>query len=263
MAIVMQFLFPSDYFNVKKPDEGFVDQVSCFRSAGFQTSVISLENLGTAASKVIPPLATDEPIVYRGWMLSAADYGTLATTVEQAGGSMLISQDQYLSTHYLPNWYGAIEDLTPETRIFSIEDDLEKELQGLGWDGFFIKDYVKSLKTSIGSRIDDAAAIGGVIAEMEKFRGQIEGGICVRRIEDFKIETEQRYFVLHGKAFAVDPDAKIPEIVQECANRISSPFFSVDAIDRSDGVQRIVEIGDGQVSDLVGWTAERFVELWR
>ena len=53
-----------------------------------------------------------------------------------------------------------------------------------------------------------------------------------------------------------------PEIVQECAKRISSPFFSVDAVDRSDGVQRIVEIGDGQVSDLVGWTADRFVELW-
>ncbi len=59
----MQFLFPSDYFSVKKPDEEFIDQVSCFRSAGFTTSVISLENLGTAGSKVIPPLATDEPIV--------------------------------------------------------------------------------------------------------------------------------------------------------------------------------------------------------
>jgi hypothetical protein len=80
----MQFLFPSDYFNVNKPDEGFVDQVSCFRSAGFQTSVISLENLGTSASKVIPPFAMDEPIVYRGWMLSANDYGTLVTTVDFA-----------------------------------------------------------------------------------------------------------------------------------------------------------------------------------
>ena len=102
-----------------------------------------------------------------------------------------------------------------------------------------------------------------VIAEMEKFRGQIEGGICVRRLEKFRVETEQRYFILHGKTFAAEPDAKIPDIVQEGANRISSPFFSVDAIDRADGVQRIVEIGDGQVSDLVGWTAERFVQLWR
>ena len=132
----MQFLFPSDYFSVKKPDEGFIDQVSCLRSAGFEASVISLENLGTAASKIIPSLAMDQPIVYRGWMLSATDYGTLVETVEQTGASMLISQDQYLSTHYLPNWYGLIEDLTPETRFFSIEDGLEQELRSLGWDGF-------------------------------------------------------------------------------------------------------------------------------
>ena len=84
---------------------------------------------------------------------------------------MLISKETYLSTHYLPNWYGLIEDLTPETRFFSIEDDLEQELRSLGWDGFFIKDYVKSLKTSIGAHIDNPAAIGIVIAEMEKFRG--------------------------------------------------------------------------------------------
>jgi ATP-grasp domain, R2K clade family 3 len=31
---------------------------------------------------------------------------------------------------------------------------------------------------------------------------------------------------------------------------------------RADGVERIVEIGDGQVSDLVGWSVERFVEIW-
>ncbi|MGL5927251.1 hypothetical protein [Chroococcidiopsis sp.] len=28
-------------------------------------------------------------------------------------------------------------------------------------------------------------------------------------------------------------------------------------MERRDGVKRIVEIGDGQVSDLVGWTSER------
>ncbi|MEG4579430.1 ATP-grasp domain-containing protein [Microcoleus vaginatus DQ-U2] len=33
---------------------------------------------------------------------------------------------------------------------------------------------------------------------------------------------------------------------------IHSKFFSVDAVERQDGVKRIVEIGDGKVSDLVG-----------
>jgi hypothetical protein len=43
----------------------------------------------------------------------------------------------------------------------------------------------------------------------------------------------------------------------------ASPFFSVDVALREDGVARIVEIGDGQVSDLVGWSPERFAEMWR
>ena len=42
-----------------------------------------------------------------------------------------------------------------------------------------------------------------------------------------------------------------------------SRFFSVDVAKRDDGVLRVVEVGDGQVSDLVGWSVERFVEMWR
>jgi hypothetical protein len=51
-------------------------------------------------------------------------------------------------------------------------------------------------------------------------------------------------------------------MVAECAQRIKSQFFSIDAIDLKDGTKRIVEIGDGQVSDLVGWTADRFARIW-
>jgi hypothetical protein len=36
----------------------------------------------------------------------------------------------------------------------------------------------------------------------------------------------------------------------------------VDVARQVDGVNRIVEIGDGQVSDLVGCSVERFVEIW-
>ncbi|MGV0106075.1 ATP-grasp domain-containing protein [Nostoc sp. DSM 114160] len=200
--------------------------------------------------------------VYRGWMLSPSDYELLVTVVESTGASVLTSKAEYLATHYLINWYPLITDLTPETKFYSVDDDLESELNQLGWNGFFIKDYVKSLKTSVGSMIDKASEIETVVAEMQRFRGSIEGGICVRRIEDFVPETERRYFVVYGKPFAALPDEEVPEIVSECAKRIKSQFFSVDVIERRDGTKRIVEIGDGQVSDIVGWTAERFTQLW-
>jgi hypothetical protein len=96
---------------------------------------------------------------------------------------------------------------------------------------------------------------------MEQFRGEIEGGLCVRRVEAFIGDSERRYFVLHGKAYGVAGE-RVPELVERVANRIPSPFFSVDQIRREDGVLRVVEVGDGQVSDLVGWSTGDFAAMW-
>ncbi|MFB2979945.1 ATP-grasp domain-containing protein [Microseira sp. BLCC-F43] len=262
MASNAIFLFPSDYFNPKKVDEMYLDQVASLSDAGFDTAAISLESLGNSSPKISPILSQSAEVIYRGWMLSPSNYELLVSAIESMGASAFTSLTEYLNTHYLPSWYPLVAELTPETKFYSIDDDLETELEALGWERFFIKDYVKSLKTSVGAIIDRPSQIGTVIAQMQKFRGTIEGGICVRRVEEFVPESEQRYFVIRGKAFAASLGEEIPNIVEECALRIQSKFFSVDAIDREDGVKRIVEIGDGQVSDLVGWSAERFAQLW-
>ena len=136
-------------------------------------------------------------------------------------------------------------------------------MKRLGWGRFFVKDHVKSLKTSVGSIVEDPEQIEIVVSEMEKYRGFIEGGLCVRRVEDFIAGSERRYFVLNRTPYATEPGVAIPEPVIYCAEAIASPFFSVDVARRVDGVERIVEIGDGQVSDLVGWSVERFVNIWR
>lgn len=256
------FLFSSDYFNPKKVDEAFLAQATYLQNAGFSTSVISLELLGSDAAKILPVLSPGSKVVYRGWMLSPSDYELLVSVMENTGASAFTSKTEYLATHYIRNWYPLIADLTPETKFYSLDSDLESELSNLGWERFFIKDYVKSLKTSIGSLIEKPSDLKTLVSEMQKFRGVIEGGICVRRVEDFVLESERRYFVINGKPFSATSDEEIPTIVEECAKRIESKFFSIDMVERRDGVKRIVELGDGQVSDLVGWTAERFAKIW-
>jgi hypothetical protein len=258
-----RFLFPSDYFQPKQLDAAYAPQLDCLKAIGYPASVICLENLGMGSAQIYPKPAPDETLIYRGWMLASSDYSSLLTAVNLAGAQMWISQAECLATHYLPNWYPLISDLTPETHCFDADDDLERELTALGWSSFFVKDYVKSLKTAGGSIIHQPSEISGLIAQMHKFRGTIEGGICVRRVEDFLSETERRYFVVNGYIFAATLDLEIPEIVKACASRINSKFFSVDAIECRDGCRRIVEIGDGQVSGLVGWTPARFADLWR
>ena len=95
-----------------------------------------------------------------------------------------------------------------------------------------------------------------------KYRVFIEGGLSIRRVEDFIAGSKQRYFVLNRTPYAADPGAAIPKSVVFCADAIPSPFFNVDVARREDGVEHVVEIGDGQVSDLVGWSVEQFVEIW-
>jgi hypothetical protein len=194
-------------------------------------------------------------------MLNANEYARLAQAIGGASATPLTPTDAYLAAHHLPNWYPLVAEFTPETRILALDADWESELRSLAWQAFFVKDYVKSLKTSRGSIVRDPSEIGAVVEEMERFRGEIEGGLCVRRVEPFMTESERRYFVLDQQAFGSDGEP-VPDVVRQVASRIPSPFFSVDVIRRDDGVLRVVEVGDGQVSDLVGWSAAAFVAMW-
>ena len=240
----------------------FRDEAQAMTAAGYDIHLIDTETLTSGPSRVRPPFDPWARVVYRGWMLTHGEYVNLAASVGRAGGSYFTSPEEYVTTHHLPNWYAAVKDYTPETVLLDTDADLVGELRRLGWGRFFVKDYVKSLKTSVGSVIEDPEQIEAVVSEMEKYRGFIEGGLCIRRVEDFIAGSERRYFVLNRKPYAAEPGEAIPGPVACCAGVIASPFFSVDVARRADGIERIVEIGDGQVSDLVGWSVERFVEIW-
>lgn len=255
----MHFLFPADPMNPRAMDEFFRPQADVLGLEGY--SLFSLEE-----QRVTRRIPAGERVVYRGWMLNGDDYLMLTGLVERAGGKMLTTPQQYLNAHHIPNWYPLVSDFTPETVVFPLEQlnsvgfNLVAELRNLGWGKLFLKDYVKSLKTAMGSLIDNAEDAPKVMALMEQFRGAIEGGLCVREYE-FGLHDEQRYFVMNGEVNGVayrEPDM---EILNAVAKRIDSPLFSVDIAYDANDRTRVVEIGDGQVSDLVnGWTPERFRE---
>ncbi len=194
----MRLLYPSHPLKTAQPDEQFAEEVMAVRAAGFEVSFFSLEKFQTEEFRVIPPLLSNETVLYRGWMLSASEYEALEQKLNRVGASPLVSTDAYLATHYLPNWYPHIKDLTPETRIYPPDCDIEAELRALNWSAFFIKDYVKSLKTSVGSRISKPEEVSAVVSEMVRFRGTIEGGFCVRRIEDFLPGTDSIPWMSHN-----------------------------------------------------------------
>jgi hypothetical protein len=238
----------------------FADQWLALLQAGFSTSLCSEAVL--AGTKPLRNIAAGSQVVYRGWMVKSEEYSALVRAIEHCGAKAFTSPLEYLATHHLPNWYSLLADLTPETRVLPAEADIVAELRAIGWDAYFLKDYVKSLKTARGSIVCDPADAPAVLAEMREYRGEIEGGICVRRVEVFVPESERRYFVLRGVGYGASDGGAVPEIVQQCAERVPSKFFSVDVARRADGELRVVEVGDGQVSDLVGWSPETFARMW-
>ena len=258
----MHVVYPSNPLRPKETDEQFAAEADAVRAVGFEVSVFSMEDFQNGDFRLAPALPAEVEVLYRGWMMSASEYNSFISSLAHVANTRPItSLESYLSSHHLPNWYPLISDLTPETRVFPQACDLESELRGLSWPEFFIKDYVKSLKTAVGSRISKPEQVSAVVADMRRFRGTIEGGFCVRRVEDFLPDTERRYFILDGVPHA--PSGPAPPIVLECAKRLSSRFYSVDVVQRTDGQLRIVEVGDGQVSDLVGWAPEKFAEVLR
>jgi len=100
-----------------------------------------------------------------------------------------------------------------------------------------------------------------VISLIEKFRGKVEGGVCVREFEVLQPETEKRYFVFNKIAFA--RNGVVPTIVNEIAKKIDCPFFSVDMVLSIDDAPRLVELGDGQVSDRKKWAVDRFFDVFK
>jgi hypothetical protein len=255
----MHLLYPCSPLRSRLPDEQYQPEVEAVRAEGVEISLFSFENFQAGVFKACPMLPVGGEVLYRGWMLSGNEYAALVEAIEAAGCKAIIGAADYVACHHLPNWYPLLSEFTPETRVFSSDCDLAAELRHLGWSEFFIKDYVKSLKTSVGSRVSSPEQAEIVASEMRCFRGAIEGGFCVRQVENFLSDTERRYFVVNHTPCAATGD--VPELVHQCAARIKSRFFSVDLVKRNDGQLRVVEVGDGQVSDLVGWTPEAFAKV--
>ncbi|MBC3935510.1 ATP-grasp domain-containing protein [Undibacterium sp. CY7W] len=254
----MHLLYPCDPFNKKKPDEAYEEEFCAAQHNGFTCFLFSFEDFECGEFRPHPAKVFEGDILYRGWMLTPERYAQLQESIELMGATVVVTAENYRRCHYLPEWYDQCKDLTPTTITLAKNDDFSLALSTTGWNAYFVKDFVKSLTTSRGSVAKNAAEVHEVVTLIERYRGKLEGGVCIREFEDLLHETEERYFVLRGKVLA--RNGIIPDIVQDIARRIESPFFSVDIVFNTEGKPRLIELGDGQVSDRKQWPANTFIE---
>lgn len=252
---MIAFLLPSNPMSYKEPDYGYEEEYIKLKESGFKVYLINIEEINK--SKIFPEYE-NEKLIYRGWMLNESQYEKIN---EKTNYNLMVNTKDYLYSHHIINWYEEIKEDTFETHFTNLENAKEKFIQ-LGWNKAFVKDYVKSIKTGKGSIIDSLEDINRIESDMLQYKGFIEGGIVFRKAEEFDQKSETRFFILNNKVYS---PKKVNEDMLELAQKINEQhnafFYTVDII-KQDNKYKVIEIGDGQVSDMVGWDINDFIKIF-
>lgn len=249
----IHFLYPSYPFDSNTIDSSYENELSACIENGFTYSFIDTEQLNNNRLDVSKkhPITEGALIIYRGWMLNDIQYNTLMK-LEDKGYRFCTSKEQYFYSHYIVNWYSSISEFTMPTLFCSISDIVDT-MKEHNMNNAFVKDYVKSLTTKEGSIAQSPDEAVRIARAIETYRGFIDGGIALRKIVKLQDELENRYFVINGEVFS--HNNVIPDIAIEIAGKHSAPFYTIDIGKTLDGNDILIEIGDGQVSDIKQWNA--------
>ncbi|MQM25873.1 ATP-grasp domain-containing protein [Glycomyces albidus] len=210
------------------------------------------------------------PAWYRGWMVTATQYADLEAALEDRGCVLATAADAYARAHELPGWYPVFAEHTPAsvhtTDLDRVEDWLAWAAIELGSESAIVKDFVKSRKDLWDTAchipdLADAVQRSRIVARfLEVQGGDLYGGLVVRAFEDFTSSggTEQaRVWWLDGAPVQTTAHPDTPQVAPEtdltgigdAVAALGCRFVTTDLAHRSDGAWRVIEVGDGQVSD--------------
>lgn len=279
-------LFCENPFDSKKVDEDFEEQYNAAIQAGFKTLLFSFDDWvsGISPEKIlsrIPDSDTVIPTIYRGWMLSVAQYEILYVTLKSKNYLLINDPEAYKHCHFLPENLTVIEEFTPKTIYRKIGDDndlelLIKEADIFGTQAVILKDFVKSEKhhwetACFVPNASDKNKLRTSMQELRFLRGSaFNEGICVREFIPLKhltihsksgmpLTEEYRLFFVNGQlldCFSYWEEGEYPHIQPDISmfevlsTRVKSAFFSMDIACKQDGTWIIIELGDGQVAGL-------------
>jgi hypothetical protein len=263
----MLLLVPSDPLNPRRVDEHFRAQAEAAREAGVAVARVDHDLVSRGgADEAVREVPESDDAVYRGWMLDSDRYSEFGAALARQGTTLRTSPAQFRQAHELPGWYDALRAVTPESvrTIGADLDALVTAAAGLGSGPAVLRDYVKSMKhywdeAAYLADVADGEAIRRVGARFLELREDaFAGGFVVRRFEVFR-GGEVRTWWIDGRLAVTTahpdtpdqepaPDLDLAEVEPLIAN-LGLPFVTVDLVRRDDGVWRVVELGDGQVSD--------------
>ena len=261
----MLLLLPRDPLAPRRVDERFRPEADAARELGISVGLLDHDALTRGRpTEALRQLPEDHDAVYRGWTLRSEQYATLAAMLERRGVTMRTSPKNYARAHELPHWIETLDCVTPASAWTSgpALDCFDAACAELGAGPAVLRDYAKSLKQHWleAAYIPDTTDVAGARAVAERFvalRGEdFTGGFVVRRYETFA-SAEARTWWIDGRCAFVTAhpdstaDSPMPLLhrIEPLLGRLGLPFVTVDLALRDDGVWRVIELGDGQVSD--------------
>jgi hypothetical protein len=219
--------------------------------------------------------------VYRGWMMTAEQYGLFYEALAARGVRLVNDPAAYRHCHHLPESYPVIEGHTPPSVWLSVSgeidmDDVMSLLRPFGDTPLVLKDYVKSQKHAWAEACfipsaSDRRAVERVVRRFLELQGpDLVGGLVFREFVEFEpagqhprsgmpLTLEYRLFFLDGRPLLCseyweegDYPGEPPPVERfaDLAARVRSRFFTMDVARRKGGDWMVVELGDGQVAGM-------------
>ncbi|MFE4690368.1 ATP-grasp domain-containing protein [Streptomyces sp. NPDC056749] len=266
------FLFCCDPLRPTRTDSVFAEEECAARRVGARTALVDHDallagDLETAVRRV--PRGSG-PYWYRGWMMPAARYADFERALAARGCALLTDAAAYRRAHELPGWYGVFTGLTPRSvwRSLSAGELLPGPAAGLAEDlgpgPGIVKDFVKSRKDEwheacFVPELKDVDRLAAVVGRFAELQGEfLAGGVVLRAYEPFVPGGEARVWWVDGEAARVTAHPDTPDrlpapdlgAVGEAVRALDCRWVATDMALREDGVWRVVEVGDGQVSGL-------------
>ncbi|MEU8046202.1 ATP-grasp domain-containing protein [Micromonospora echinofusca] len=264
----MLLLVPADPLRPRHPDAHFAPEAYAARDAGVEVAVVDHDALarGDDVPRAVSRVTGEGVAVYRGWMLRSERYAAFADALARRGVALRTTGEQYRRAHELPGWYPGLAELTPRSAwtVGTLRADFDRARHELGGGAAVLRDFTKSMKhhwheAAFIPDLDDGEAAWRVASRFVELRGDdLVGGLVLRRFERFT-GAEVRTWWVDGVCVLVGahpdsphdtpPEAFDAGLVGGSVAALALPFVTVDLALRADGGWRIVELGDGQVSD--------------
>lgn len=261
-------LVPCDPLRPRRPDEHFAPEAQAAREAGLAVAVVDHDALarGDDAERAVASVPGGGTAIYRGWMLRTERYARFTHVLAKRGVTVRTTGEQYRRAHELPGWYPALAAVTPRSAWTTAADraDFDQARLALGAGPAVVRDYVKSMKhywdeAAFVADVGDGDAAWKVASRLRQLReDDFVGGFVLREFEPFT-SAEVRTWWVDGRCVLIGPHPDTPydqppgEIdlrwLTPLIGALGLPFVTADLALRADGVWRVVEVGDGQVSD--------------